>query len=54
MQADALEPVASLEDDDETSSTAQAEKLRKPPYSEEDMKEAVQFLRLSVCLSRPT
>ncbi|GJE84658.1 G patch domain-containing protein [Phanerochaete sordida] len=47
MQADALQPVASLEDDDETASPAQGEKLKKTPYSEEDIKEAVQFLRLS-------
>lgn len=48
MQADALQPVASLEDDDETSSPVQDEKHKKTPYSEEDIKEAVQFLRLSV------
>ncbi|EKM59672.1 uncharacterized protein PHACADRAFT_85873 [Phanerochaete carnosa HHB-10118-sp] len=47
MQADALQPVANLEDDDETSSPVQDEKPRKTPYSEEDIKEAVQFLRLS-------
>lgn len=47
MQADALQPVASLEDDDETTSPAEVEKPRKTPYSEEDIKEAVQFLRLS-------
>lgn len=50
MRADALRPVASLEDDDETSEAVQ-ESLRKAPYSEEDMKEAVQFLRLTVCSS---
>ena len=47
MRADALQPVASLEDDDETSEAVQ-EPLRNTPYSEEDIKEAVQFLRLTV------
>ena len=50
MQADALQAVASLEED-ETSTAAQKETLRKTPYSEEDIKEAVQFLRLAVCCS---
>lgn len=49
MLADALQPVASL-DDDEASTAVQPEALRKTPYSEEDIKEAVQFLRLTVRL----
>ena len=50
MQADALQPVASLEDDDDdaTATAVQAETVRKTPYSEEDIKEATQFLRLAV------
>jgi hypothetical protein len=48
MQADALQPVVSLEDD-ETSTAAPKETLRKTPYSEEDLKEVVQFLQLTVC-----
>ncbi|KAI0692651.1 hypothetical protein BC835DRAFT_1307044 [Cytidiella melzeri] len=46
MQADALQPLTStLEDDDETSGTGKQE-ANKTPYSEEDIKEAEQFLRL--------
>lgn len=46
MQADALQPINSL-DDDETADIAKTE-LAKTPYSEEDIKEAAQFLRLTV------
>ena len=46
MRADALQPLtATLEDDDAAPEKAE---LRKSPYSEEELQEARQFLRLSV------
>lgn len=49
MKADALQPVASLDDEgDEDPEAVHKEFLRKTPYSGEDIKEAVQFLRLTV------
>jgi hypothetical protein len=47
MQADALQPLSSALEDDEMGERAKAEHS-KIAYSEEDLKEAVQFLRLSV------
>ncbi len=48
MQADALQPLPSLEDD---TPTASKKAERRPiSYSEEDVKEAVQFLRLNVSI----
>lgn len=48
MQADALQPLSSLEDDEEAVTSKPAPS--KTPYSEEDIKEAEQFLRLAVSL----
>lgn len=46
MRADALQPLAAtFEDDDAVPEKAE---LRKSPYSEEEVQEARQFLRLSV------
>lgn len=47
MRADALQPVSNLEDDDEAPIETK-ETARKTPYSEEDVAEAGQFLRLPV------
>ena len=47
MQADALRPLASLEDEDAEEETAKVA-VSKTPYSEEELKEAEQFLRLNV------
>ncbi|EMD40567.1 hypothetical protein CERSUDRAFT_44717 [Gelatoporia subvermispora B] len=46
MRADALQPLTSALDDD-SASAAEKAGLRKTPYSEEDIQEATQFLRLS-------
>ncbi|OCH88306.1 hypothetical protein OBBRIDRAFT_94146 [Obba rivulosa] len=46
MQADALQPLTSALDDD-SSSAAEKPELHKTPYSQEDIEEATQFLRLS-------
>ena len=50
MQADALRPLKStLEDLDEEGETGiEKSELRKEPYSEEELQEAIQFLRLGV------
>ena len=50
MQADALRPLKStLEDLDEEGETGiEKLELRKEPYSEEELQEAIQFLRLGV------
>ena len=50
MQADALRPLkASLDDvDADEDATADKAELRSSPYSEEELQEAVQFLRLGV------
>jgi len=45
MQADALQPLTSALDDDSASGIEKPE-LRKVPYSEEEIQEATQFLRL--------
>ncbi|KIP12828.1 hypothetical protein PHLGIDRAFT_60997 [Phlebiopsis gigantea 11061_1 CR5-6] len=48
MKADALQPVVSLDDEgDEDPEAVHNDAPRKTPYSEEDIKEAVQFLRLT-------
>ena len=50
MRADALQPLkATLEDDD---AAPEKTELRKTPYSEEELQEARQFLRLSRPASR--
>ena len=46
MQADALQPLTNLEEEGDVSEPKA--NLSKTPYSEEDIKEAAQFLRLSV------
>ena len=47
MQAEKLQPLASL-DDEEADETDL--KLNNTPYSEEELKEAAQFLRLTVSI----
>ncbi len=47
MQADALRPLKAGLDEDEPAPADSV--LRKTPYSEEDVEEATQFLRLTVC-----
>ena len=47
MQADALQPLASSLEDEE-GADPQKSSLSRNPYSEEDLKEAAQFLRLGV------
>ena len=46
MQADALQPLTNLEEEGDVAEPKA--NLSKTPYSEEDIKEAAQFLRLSV------
>ena len=46
IQAEKLQPLTSLEDEETPDPSKEA--LTKNPYSEEDLKEAVQFLRLNV------
>ncbi len=56
MQADALRPLkSSLDDVDADADAGDADKteLRKAPYSEEELEEALQFLRLNVRLPSP-
>lgn len=56
MQADALRPLKSTLDDVDTDaddSSADKAELLKAPYSEEDLGEALQFLRLNVRLPSP-
>ena len=48
MQADALRPLTSSLEDVDADNSAEKDELRKSPYSEEDLQEAVQFLRLGV------
>ena len=52
MQADALRPLTSFLDDVDADDRTEKAELRKSPYSEEDIQEAVQFLRLGVRLLR--
>ncbi|KAI0676863.1 hypothetical protein C8Q78DRAFT_961715 [Trametes maxima] len=49
MQADALRPLRTALDDADADADGEAEKgdLRKAPYSEEELEEALQFLRLN-------
>ncbi|KAI0650018.1 hypothetical protein C8Q79DRAFT_900584 [Trametes meyenii] len=49
MQADALRPLSTALDDVDADTDGEAEKgdLRKAPYSEEELEEALQFLRLN-------
>ena len=47
MQADALRPLKGGLDEDEP--VPAKSDLRKTPYSEDDIEEATQFLRLTVC-----
>ncbi|KAI0721874.1 hypothetical protein C8T65DRAFT_565447 [Cerioporus squamosus] len=46
MQADALRPLKSSLDDVDADDSAEKPELRKSPYSEEELQEAVQFLKL--------
>ena len=52
MPADALRPLTSSLDDVDADDRTEKAELRKSPYSEEDIQEAVQFLRLGVRLLR--
>ena len=60
MQADALRPLESSLDDADDTTDAAADKtaLRSSPYSEEELQEVTQFLRLGVrdshrCVAHP-
>lgn len=48
MQAEALRPLKSTLEDLEDEGGIEKAELRKSPYSEEELQEAVQFLRLGV------
>lgn len=50
MRSDALRPLSSDLEDDVDTATDEPD-LRGTPYSDDDVEEAAQFLRLSVCIS---
>ncbi len=52
MQADALRPLKSSLDDVDADDSSEKPELRKSPYSEEELQEAIQFLKLGVRLLR--